>query len=95
MLVSLNQFVNLFTCLENYVLIFIVLLGFVVEVASPFAHLVSTFVFSVIIWPRGSSVGTLLIRKEFRTTTNTATKTSAEKYTMTYSGKCQKVHKDL
>jgi hypothetical protein len=94
-LLSLNEFVNLFTCLENYVLIFVVLLGFVVEVASPFAHLVSTFVFSVSIWPRGCSVGTLLIRKEFRTTTTTATKTSAEKYTMTYSGKCQKVYKDL
>jgi len=62
-LLSLNEFVNLFTCLENYVLIFVVLLGFVVEVASPFAHLVSTFVFSVSIWPRGCSVGTLLIRK--------------------------------
>jgi hypothetical protein len=76
-------------------LIFVVLLGFVVEDVSTFAHLVSTSVFSVTIWPRGGSVGTLLIRKEFRTTTTTATTTSAEKYTMTYSGKCQKVYKDL
>lgn len=95
MLLSLNQFVNLFTCLENYVLIFVVFLGFVVEVVSPFAHLVPTSVFSVIIWPRGGSVGTLLIRKEFRTTTTSATTASAEKCTMTYSGKCQKMYKDL
>jgi hypothetical protein len=82
----------LFTCLENYVLIFVVLLGFVVEDVSPFAHLVSTSIPPVIIWPRGGSVSTLLIRKEFRTTTTTATTASAEKYTMTYSGKCQKLY---
>ena len=51
--------------------------------------------FFVIMRPRGSSVSTLLIRKEFRTTTTTVTRASAEKYTMTYSGKCQKVYKDL
>jgi hypothetical protein len=73
-LLSLWRCVNLYTCLENYVLIFVVLLGFVGEVVSQFAHSVSTSVISVINWPRGGSISTLLIRKEFRTTTTTATK---------------------